>query len=311
MRFNCKEDIIQITPLWTGERLSDGRPYVPADVLNRLRNLTIEEVWKVGWIKNYNYQFERELRSTHDPQIPLVGRAVTSVYVPIREDLEIAMKRQAKEQGMIQSYNQWVVDNLIEDDVIVADMYDKIKEGTLLGGNLSTAIASKTKRGGAVVWGGIRDLAQIQGIQGINLFYRAIDPMPLREYVMVGYNTPCRIGHAICLPGDVVYGCQSGVYFIPAHLAEEVVNDAERVHVKDMFGFQRVREGRYNAAIVNSFPWSMEIFEDFMEWFKTDEQAKAYQHLDWSKDLAETVSGVSEEHERYIAGSVMKGIDEV
>lgn len=154
------------------------------------------------------------------------------------------MKRQAKEQGMIQSYNQWVVDNLIEDDVIVADMYDKIKEGTLLGGNLSTAIASKTKRGGAVVWGGIRDLAQIQGIQGINLFYRAIDPMPLREYVMVGYNTPCRIGHAICLPGDVVYGCQSGVYFIPAHLAE-------------------------------------------------------------------TVSGVSEEHERYIAGSVMKGIDEV
>ena len=61
-----------------------------------------------------------------------------------------------------------------------------------------------------------------------------------------GYNTPCRIGHAICLPGDVVYGCQSGVYFIPAHLAEEVVNDAERVHVKDMFGFQRVREGRYN-----------------------------------------------------------------
>ena len=55
----------------------------------------------------------------------------------------------------------------------------------------------------------------------------------------------------------------------------------------------------------------MEIFEDFMEWFKTDEQAKAYQHLDWSKDLAETVSGVSEEHERYIAGSVMKGIDEV
>ena len=62
MRFNCKEDIIQITPLWTGERLSDGRPYVPADVLNRLRNLTIEEVWKVGWIKNYNYQFERELR---------------------------------------------------------------------------------------------------------------------------------------------------------------------------------------------------------------------------------------------------------
>ena len=311
MKFNSREDIIQITPLWKGERLPDGRPNVPKEILDRLRKMTVEEVWKAGWIKNYNYQFERELKHTHPVDVPLVGRAVTSTYVPIREDLEIAMKRQGKSQGMIQSYNQWVIDNLIEDDVVVADMYDKIKEGTFIGGNLSTALASKTKRGGAVVWGGIRDLAQIEGIKGINIFYRGIDPTPLREYVMIGYNVPCRIGHAICLPGDVVYGCRSGVYFIPAHLAEEVVNDAERVHVKDMFGFQRVREGKYNAAIVDSFPWSMEMFEDFMEWFKTDEQAKPYQHLDWSQDLAETIAGVSAEHERYIQGSQMKDISEV
>lgn len=29
---------------------------------------------------------------------------------------------------------------------------------------------------------------------------------------------------AICLPGDVVYGCSSGVLFIPPHLVEEVVD---------------------------------------------------------------------------------------
>ena len=33
MKFNCKEDIIQITPLWKGERMEDGRPKVSADVL--------------------------------------------------------------------------------------------------------------------------------------------------------------------------------------------------------------------------------------------------------------------------------------
>lgn len=311
MQFNCREDIIQMTPLWKGERLPDGRPHVPASVLDRLRRMTVEEVWNVGWVNNYNYQFERDLRSTHDATVPLIGRAVTATFAPIREDLELAMKRQAKAQGMTNDYNQWLVDNLIEDDVIVADMFDKIKEGTLVGGNLSTAISNKTKRGGAVVWGGIRDLAQIQGIEGINIFYRGIDPTPLREYVMIGYNTPTRIGHAICLPGDIVYGCKSGVYFIPAHLAEEVVDDAERVHVKDMFGFQRVREGRYNAAIVDSFPWSMEMFEDFLEWFKTDEKAKPYQHLDWTKDLEETKAGVSRTHLRYIQGSVMKSVKDV
>ena len=94
-------------------------------------------------------------------------------------------------------------------------------------------------------------------------------------------------------------------------LSEEVVDDAERVHVKDMFGFQRVREGRYNAAIVDSFPWSMEMFEDFLEWFKTDEKAKPYQHLDWTKDLEETKAGVSRTHLRYIQGSVMKSVKDV
>ena len=142
MQFNCREDIIQMTPLWKGERLPDGRPHVPTSVLDRLRSMTVEEVWNVGWVNNYNYQFERDLRSTHDATVPLIGRAVTATFAPIREDLELAMKRQAKAQGMTNDYNQWLVDNLIEDDVIVADMFDKIKEGTLVGGNLSTAISS-------------------------------------------------------------------------------------------------------------------------------------------------------------------------
>ena len=57
MKFNCKEDIIQITPLWKGERLPDGRPMVSADVLRRLRKITLEEAWGPLWQKGYKYQF--------------------------------------------------------------------------------------------------------------------------------------------------------------------------------------------------------------------------------------------------------------
>ena len=71
MKFNSREDIIQITPLWKGERLPDGRPNVPKEILDRLRKMTVEEVWKAGWIKNYNYQFERELKHTHPVDVPL------------------------------------------------------------------------------------------------------------------------------------------------------------------------------------------------------------------------------------------------
>ena len=55
-------------------------------------------------------------------------------------------------------------------------MFDKIFQGTYVGGNLSTAIKTRTKRGGAVIWGGIRDLEQIVKIEGINVYYRGIDP---------------------------------------------------------------------------------------------------------------------------------------
>ena len=57
-------------------------------------------------------------------------------------------------------------------------MYDKIYEGTFVGGNLSTAIKNRTKTGGAVVWGGIRDLEQIEGIEGLQVYYRGVDPTP-------------------------------------------------------------------------------------------------------------------------------------
>ena len=63
------------------------------------------------------------------------------------------MMRQAKSQGMKGMYNQWVVDSLVEDDVFVADLFDKTEYGTLVGGNLATVIRQKTKRGGAVVLG--------------------------------------------------------------------------------------------------------------------------------------------------------------
>ena len=106
-----------------------------------------------------------EFKCTHNTQKPTVGRAVTATFVPIREDLELAMMRQAKSQGMKGMYNQWVVDGLVEDDVFVADLFDKTEYGTLVGGNLATVIRQKTKRGGAVVWGSIRDLQQIREIR--------------------------------------------------------------------------------------------------------------------------------------------------
>ena len=43
-----KEDLMEYTSLWKGERFPDGRPKVPEELLKRLEKATIEQAWGVG-----------------------------------------------------------------------------------------------------------------------------------------------------------------------------------------------------------------------------------------------------------------------
>lgn len=284
MQFNCKEDIIQITAAWKGERFDDGRPRVPDDVLRRLRGITFEEAWGPMHQKGYPRQYECHFRATQ-PGRQLVGRAVTCVMVPQREDLNAAMLEQGQKcENRSGTFNQWVIDNLVEDDVVVVDLFDKIVNGTFVGGNLSTAIASRTKNGGAVIWGGIRDYEQIVKIENFQCFFRGVDPNGIGEITMVGINIPCRIGAATCLPGDVVLGTISGVIFIPPHLAEEVCINAEKSHLRDIFGFKRLEERVYTTAQIDT-AWTYDMMKDFVSWAANAPEAEPYRHLEWSDEL--------------------------
>ena len=57
MHFNDREKIIQLTPLWKGERLPDGRPKVEDKYLDSLYGMTLEEVWKPIFVLGYEHQF--------------------------------------------------------------------------------------------------------------------------------------------------------------------------------------------------------------------------------------------------------------
>ena len=282
MRFNNREDIIALTPQWEGERLPDGRPKVADKYLKALRNLTLEEVWKPIFVKGYESQFEGRLHTLHTDGRKLIGRAVTASYCPFRPDLDAVVKSVGKEEGRTGTYNQWVVDNLYEGDVAVIDMYDKIYKGTFLGGNLTTAIKNRTKTGGAVVWGGVRDVEQMEKVPDVQVYYRGIDPTPIREFIMTGYNTAVRIGNAVCLPGDVVFGAGGGVLFIPSHLVAEVVDGAAKTQVKDLFGFDMITQNKFTTAQIDRNTWTEEMLDLLMDFIKTDPRAESYRDLDWS-----------------------------
>lgn len=191
------------------------------------------------------------------------------------------------------TYNQWVIDNLAEGDVPVIDMYDKIYKGTFLGGNLTTALKNKTKNenGGAVIWGGIRDTEQMKKIPDTQVYYRGIDPTPIRDFIMTGYNTATRIGNAICLPGDIVFGAGGGVLFIPSHLVAEVVDGAAKTQVKDLFGFEMIARNKFTTAQIDKNTWTKEMLDLLMEFIATDDRAAAYRGMDWSHEYDLAING--------------------
>lgn len=301
MRFSDPKDIIALTPEWTGERFPDGRPKVPDSYLDALYGMTLEELWKPIFVKGYENQFLEmkslypEFKENGDLNCKLIGRAVTASYVPYRPDYYEASMAQARAENRTGTPNQWVIDSLTDRDVIVIDMFDKVYKGTFVGGNLTTAIKSKTNTGGAVIWGGIRDIEQMKKI-GTQVYYRGIDPTPIRNFAMLSFNGVVRMGEgehaAVVLPGDVVYGCSGGVLFIPPQLVMEVVDSGAKTQIKDIFGFEMITANKLTTAQIDKNVWTRDMLDMLMEFIANDPRGEAYRTLDWSKEYNEADLGV-------------------
>ncbi|HOW10053.1 MAG TPA: hypothetical protein PLX08_09640 [Bacteroidales bacterium] len=259
------EYIKALTSEWKGERFPDGRPKVSDALLERLKNISIEEAWGVLRNKGYQNQFESGWEIIN-PEQPMTGRVVTAQFMPLRPDLEKYIKEKGKAEGRAQQggTNSWPIDVLVEGDVYVADSYGKIVDGTLIGDNLGNSIYAKSKRG-VIFNGSVRDQEGLSEIKGFNGWIKGQDPSYIMQMSLVSINAPIRIGRAVVLPGDVVLAKKYGVIFIPAHLVEELVITSEVTALRDQFGHQRLREGKYKPGQIDS-QWSDEIKKDFVDW---------------------------------------------
>jgi len=166
--------------------------------------------------------------------------------------------------GRIGGQNSWVIDELKTDDVVVVDMFGKIRDGVFSGDNLATAVKANSDRG-MVLDGGLRDVQGVIPIPEFNVYARDWHPSAYADVTMIEINGIVRIGSATCLPGDVVLGTMTGVIFIPPHLAEEIVEHAEDTRYRDEFGKQRITEGTYTPGQIDR-EFSENMDADFQHW---------------------------------------------
>lgn len=262
-----KEELLFLTPEWTGERFDDGRPRVPDHVLERMKEVTHEEAWAVMKNEGYRYQYA-EGWVTINPDSVLVGRALTATFMPGRPDIHGAIDKRGKEAGK-KGQNAWPVDLLVPGDVYVANQFGLHIGGPTIGDNVGNAIY--TNSGNGIVYdGAVRDINGLKEIGGFTSYFTSYHPSHHNQSgdlntMLTGINTPTKIRQVTVMAGDVVLGRDGAVSFIPPHLAEKVVVTSEIVRLRDMFGHQRIREGVYTAGQIDT-RWADEIEKDFSQW---------------------------------------------
>jgi len=269
------EQRVEFTKAWKGERFADGRPKVPDSVLKRMKDVSAEEAWAVIYKAGFKDHFEAGWQHVaFGTKERLVGRAVTAVFMPIRPDVNDVILEHAQAEHRAGKFgNSWVIDTLVPGDVIVADE----RGYNFMGDNLATSIYSKSKTG-VVIDGTARDLSGISEIEGFQAYLRGWHPSTITHGIynvmLTGLNVPVRIGETTVMPGDVVLGDPEGVVFVPAILAEKVVDYADDIHLRDEWSHAMLKTGKYSPGQLDTPKWAPEIEADFQKWAAEQKRKK-------------------------------------
>jgi regulator of RNase E activity RraA len=264
-----KDQMLEYTKAWTGDRFPDGRPKVPDQWLDRAKDTSAEEIVMSriggGGLPVYS-QYEGDFRVLH-PDMKMAGRAFTVMFMPTRPDLDSVITAKLRAVGVPTLNNQYVIDMLQPRDVLVVDLYGKHEGGTIVGDNLFYYIMKATNGGGLVVDGSFRDLDGIQDMR-MPCYYRYAHPSALtpQTTTVAGVNVPIRIGNVTVMPGDLVAGDKEGVSFIPPSLAEGILDRADTLHIHDEWTRKKFDEGKYKSSEIYSSPKDPALQKEYQEY---------------------------------------------
>ncbi len=252
------------TPLM--DVLKDKRPRVTDEQLERLRALSIENVWGGIQGKGYKACFVTHLKPTQ-PSLKMAGRALTMRYLPQRPDLDEGVRQLAKEGNWDPAFNVRGGEDAKKGDVVVVELGGMVDRATFMG--TMTGLGMKLAGvNGIVVDGGIRDLSGFFEMKDLPVYYAGAHASAMADQIGVEWNIPIRVGNVTVLPGDVVIGDEEGLLFFPPQLADEAIKAAETQTYNELFKAEAMKSGKYRTRDI--YPrLSPELEKVFEEWKKT------------------------------------------
>ena len=209
--------------------------------------------------------FKRGLRNQYiqdvhplNPQAgTMVGEAFTLRYIPAREDLNPISVFRDREHPQRKA-----VEECPPGAVLVIDSRKDARAAS--AGSILVARLMKRGVAGVVTDGGFRDSPDIAKLSIPAYHHRPAAPTNLTVHQAIDINVPIGCGDAPVFPGDVVFGDAEGVVVIPAHLADEIAEEAVEMTAFEDFVTEEVLRGR---SIIGLYPATDDqTNRDFAAW---------------------------------------------
>lgn len=187
----------------------------------------------------------------------MVGPAFTLRYIPAREDLNTldAFRDPNHPQRL-------GVETCPAGHVMVMDSRKDARAASA-GGILVTRLMARGVEG-VVTDGGFRDSAEIAGLDIWTFHSRPSAPTNLTLNHAIALNEPIACGDAPVFPGDILVGDADGVIVLPAHLAEQLAEEATEMTAYEDFATERVRAGHTIRGLYPATdPANLELFKEW------------------------------------------------
>jgi regulator of RNase E activity RraA len=206
-------------------------------------------------------QFIQDVRPLNPNLGNMVGEAFTLRYIPAREDLNPISVFQDRSHPQRRA-----VEECPPGAVMVIDSRKDARAASA-GGIL---VSRLMKRGvaGVVTDGGFRDSPEIARLPMPAYHNRPSAPTNLTLHQALDINVPIGCGDVPVWPGDVIVGDAEGVVVIPAHLAQEVADEAVEMTAFEDFVQEEVLKGR---SILGLYPpTDPQTLGEFAAWRATN-----------------------------------------
>src|SRR5499433_3276049 len=234
-----------------------------ASTRDKLKTVSTATICTALYKRGFRNQMIQDVQPLDPGKRTMVGEAFTLRYMPAREDLNPISVFQDRSHPQRKA-----VEECPPGAVFVIDSRKDARAAS--AGSILVTRLQVRGVAGIVTDGGFRDSSEIAKLDIPSFHNRPSAPTNLTRHQAIDINVPIGCGDAPVFPGDVIVGDGEGVVVLPAHLADELAEEAVEMTAFEDFVTEEVLKGR---SILGLYPATEEqTLADFAAWRKANKR---------------------------------------